>query len=58
MDNNELKFVLKIVNVIISMTIKSDHFDFNILIHEKSYNNILIYDISYKALIGVKIIMN
>ena len=49
------KFILKIVRVIISMTIKLEDIDFdNILIDEKSLKNILIYDISYKTLIGLK----
>ena len=49
------KFILKIVPVIISMTIKLEDIDFdNILIDEKSLKNILIYDISYKTLIGLK----
>ena len=39
------KFKLKIVRVIILMTIKLEEFD-NILIEEKSHENILIYDIS------------
>ena len=34
--------------------IKLENFDFNILIDEKSYENILIYNISYKTLIGSK----
>ena len=35
--------------------IKIEDFDIeNILLGEKSYRNILIYDISYKSLIGVK----
>ena len=35
--------------------IKIEDFDFdNILLVEKSYRNILIYDISYKVLIGAK----
>ena len=34
---------------------KIEDFDFdNILLHEKAYENILIYDISYKFLIGSK----
>ena len=37
------------------MTIKFEDFHFdNILIDEKSYENILIYDISYTTLIGAK----
>ena len=35
--------------------IKIEDFDFDkILLDEKSYENILIYDISYKTLIGAK----
>ena len=49
------KFILKIVCVIISMTIKLEDIDFdNTLIDEKSLKNILIYNISYKTLIGLK----
>ena len=34
---------------------KIEDFDFdNILLNEKSYENILIYDVLYKTLIGVK----
>ena len=51
---NFKKFVLKIRPVIISMTIKLEDFDFNnILIDEESHENILIYEISYKTLIGL-----
>ena len=34
--------------------IKIEDFDFDILLHEKSYENVLIYNISYKTLIGAK----
>ena len=34
--------------------IKFEDFDFNILLDDKLYQNILIYDILYKTLIGVK----
>ena len=56
--NDELKVILKIVRVIISM-ISYYEFDFyNILLDEKlyesSYENILIYDILYKTFIGAK----
>ena len=45
---------LKIARVIISMTqLKLKVFD-NILIDEKLYKNILVYNISYKTLIGIK----
>ena len=45
-------FVLKTVTVIISMTIKLEDFDFDILIDEKSHENILLKYIWYKPLIG------
>ena len=56
--NDELKVIIKIVRVIISM-IWYYEFDFyNILLDEKlyesSYENILIYDILYKTFIGAK----
>ena len=52
---NFKKFVLKIVRVIISMTIKlEDLILINILIDKKSHENILIYGISYKTLIDTK----
>ena len=52
---NFKKFALKIVRNIISMTIKFEDVDFdNILIDAKSHKNILIYDSSYKTLIGPK----
>ena len=35
------------------ITIEDFHFS-NVLINEKSYENILVYDISYKTLIGAK----
>ena len=35
--------------------IKSEDFDFDILIDKKYHKNILIYDISYKILIGPKL---
>ena len=45
--------ILKALYVIISMTIKTEHFDLdNILLDKKWYENILIYNISYKILIG------
>ena len=48
--------MLKIVRVIISMMqIKIEDFKLgNILIDEKSYQNILVYNISYKTLIDAK----
>ena len=52
---NFKKFVLKTVRFIISMTIKLENFNFNdILMDKKSHENILIYNISYKTLIGPK----
>ena len=49
------KFVSKIARVIISMTIKLKDFDLDkTLIDEKSHENILIYDISYKTLMDAK----
>ena len=56
MENDELKkIVLKIVRVIISMTSEVEDSDFdNILLDEKSWENILIYYISYKTLIDAK----
>ena len=49
---------MKIVCVIILMTIlKIEDFDFgNTLVDEKWYKNISIYDISYKTLIGAKLL--
>ena len=44
---NWKKLILKIVSVIISITIKIEDLDLdNILIDEKSYKNILVYNIS------------
>ena len=34
--------------------VKFEDFDFDILIDEKSHENILIYNVSYKTLIGAK----
>ena len=50
------KLILKFVQIIISSNIiKIENFDLdNILIDEKSSGNILVYDISYKTLIGAK----
>ena len=48
-------FVLETVRVIISMAIKFEEFDFdNVLIDEKSYENILIYDILHRTMIAAK----
>ena len=49
---NQKKLILKIMRFIISMSHDLD-FD-NILIKERSYKNILAYNISYKTLIGAK----
>ena len=47
------KFILNFARVIFSMTIRFEDFDFdNILIVEKSNGNVLIYNISYRTLIG------
>ena len=47
------KFILNFARVIISITIRFEDFDFdNILIDEKSYENVLIYNISQRTLIG------
>ena len=52
---NFKKFVLKILCIIISIAIKLEDFEIdNILKDEKSHEIILVYDISYKALIGSK----
>ena len=52
---NEKQLILKILDVIISITIKLENFDLvNILIDEKSYGNVLVYIIPYKILIGAK----
>ena len=57
MENNELKNV-RIKNRMcynFDDIIKLEDFDFdNISINEKSYQNILIYDISYKTIFGSK----
>ena len=56
MENNELKKkVLKIVECYyFDDKTKIEDFDFDILLDEKSYENILIYDVSYKTLFGAK----
>ena len=53
---NFKKFVLELCMLFyFSDTIKFEDFDFdNILINEKVYKNILIYNILYRALIGPK----
>ena len=54
MTNSE-KLLLKLVHVIASMAIKFVDFDFdNILVDEKSCEDILVYNISYKLLIFAK----
>ena len=51
------KFVLKIVRVVTSTTIKFEDSDFdNNLINEKSYKNISTCDISCKTLTGPKLL--
>ena len=41
--------------LLLIITIICYHYDIdNVLIHEKSYENTLIYDISYKTLVGPK----
>ena len=53
---NFKKFVLKVAPVIISMTIKVEDFDTdNILIDEKSHENILIYGIHIKLRLKVNL---
>ena len=51
--NSKLKEIdIKNRTCYISMTLKIEVFDFNnILINEKSYKNILVYDIYYKILL-------
>ena len=52
---NYNKLILKVVLVIIWMTIKTEDFNHhNILIDEKSYQNILGYNILYKTFIAAK----
>ena len=53
MDNNEFKKV-SIKNLTcyyFDSIIKFEDFDFDILLDGKSYENVLVYDISYKSLI-------
>ena len=55
--NDELKemYIKNCIWYYFSDIIKTEDFDFDIiLINEKSYENILFYDISYKTLIGAK----
>ena len=53
--NNELKEIDIKKCYYFDGIIKIEDFDFdNILIDEKSYKNIFVYDISYKTLIGAK----
>ena len=58
MENNEKLKVISIKNrtcYFFDDIIKTEDFDFdNVLLDEKSYGNILIYDISYKTLTGAK----
>ena len=50
-----LKNMLKITHALILLTIKIEDFDLdNVLIDEKSYENSLVYQISYKHLVVAK----
>ena len=52
---NYTKLIFKIVYVIIWMTIKFEDFDLNnTLVDEKLHENVLVYNISYKTLIGAR----
>ena len=54
---NQNKLILKIVLAIIFMTIENEDFEIdNNLINEKSDENILVYKISYKTLMGAKLL--
>ena len=53
MENNEFKNV-PIKNRMSFLMTQLEDFDFNILIENKSHENILIYDISYNTVIGPK----
>ena len=53
MENNEFKNV-PIKNRMSFLMTQLEDFDFNILIENKSQENILIYDISYNTVIGPK----
>ena len=56
MENNELKKVTikNCTCYYFNDIIKIEGFKFDILLDEKSYENILVYDISYKTLFGSK----
>ena len=56
MENNELKKVTikNCTCYYFNDIIKIEGFKFDILLDEKSYENILVYDISYKTLFGPK----
>ena len=50
-----LKNILKITHALILLIIKIEDFDLdNVLIDEKSYENSLVYQISYKHLVAAK----
>ena len=53
---NKKKLILKIIRIILlNYVTEYEDFDLdNILIDEKSYENILVYNNSYKILIGAK----
>ena len=55
--NDELKEIdIKNCTYYFVDIIKIENFDFhNILLNRKSYENILVFDISYKSLVGVKL---
>ena len=54
---NFKQFLLKILHAtLFDDIIQIEGFDFNnILLDKKSYKNILIYDVTYKTLIGIKV---
>ena len=52
---NENKFLSKIIHYYFDDIIKFEDLDLdNSLIEEKSYENVLVNDISYKTLVGAK----
>ena len=55
--NDEIKVDIKICSCYYFEDITSiENFDFDILLDKNSYKNILVYDISYKTLIGAKLL--
>ena len=56
MENNELKqvWIKNCTCYYFDDIIKIKDFKFDILLDEKSYENVLIFDVSYKTLIGSK----